>query len=95
MAEELVTAVRLRRVERVGGVSDVLSAVEHSEGQAGQEVSRGQVPGNWPHLEARLGPEVPVDVLQLGDVVHSVVTEVNQVIPVVQKLLASESEGDT
>ena len=76
-------------------MSDVLSAVEHPEGQAGEEVPGAEVARHWPHLEARPPPEIGVDVLQLGDVVHSVVTEVNQVIPVVQKLFASESEGDT
>ena len=75
-------------------MSDVLSAVEHSEGQTGQEVSGGQVASHGPHLEAGLAPEVPVDVLQLGDVVHSVVTEVDQILPVIEKLFTGESAPD-
>ena len=44
---------RLRGVEGVRAVADVLSAVEHSVGQSRQEVPRAQVSGHWPHREAR------------------------------------------
>ena len=37
---------RLRRVERVGGVPDVLGAVEDPEGEACQEVPGGEVAGH-------------------------------------------------
>ena len=39
-------SLRFRRVERLSGVSDVLSAVEHAECKSGQEVTRRQVTGN-------------------------------------------------
>ena len=41
VSDELVTDVRLRCVEGPGRVADVLSRVENSEGQAGQEVPGG------------------------------------------------------
>ena len=50
VAEQLVAAVRLRRVEGVTAVADVLRTVEHAEGQPCQEVPRGEVARNRPHL---------------------------------------------
>lgn len=44
---------RLRSVERVGAVADILSAVKHSVGQTSQEVSGGQVTCHWSNSEAR------------------------------------------
>ena len=43
---------RLGGVHGRGGVADVLGALEHAEGQAGQEVPRGQQAGHGPQLEA-------------------------------------------
>lgn len=43
---------RLGGVHGRGGVADVLGALEHSEGQAGQEVPRGQQACHGPQLEA-------------------------------------------
>ena len=73
-----MAAVRLRGVEWVRGVTDVLSAVKHSEGQTRQKIPRREIASHWADLEASLGPQVAVDVLQLGDVVLSVVTELGQ-----------------
>lgn len=44
--------LRLWSVERVGAVSDVLGAVEHTESQACQEVPRGEVASHRPDGEA-------------------------------------------
>lgn len=44
--------LRLRSVEWVGAVPDVLRAVEHPEGQACQEVSGGEVACHGPDGEA-------------------------------------------
>ena len=44
--------VRLWGVERPWAVPDVLSRVEHSEGETGQEVSRGQETGHGAECEA-------------------------------------------
>lgn len=44
---------RLRCVERVGAVTNVLSAVKHSVGQTSQEVSGGKVTCYWSHSETR------------------------------------------
>ena len=67
-------------------MADVLSAVEHPEGQAREEVPGAEVARHRPHLEPRPPPEVGVDVLQLGDVVLSVLAEPLQLVPVVKKL---------
>ena len=53
-----MAAIRLRRVERVALVADVLRAVEHAEGQTGQEVTWRQIPGHGADLEPRLAPEI-------------------------------------
>lgn len=42
---------RLRGVHGRGGVTDVLRALKHPEGQTAQEVSGRQQPGNWAQLE--------------------------------------------
>ena len=44
---------RLRRVHRGAVVPDVLGGVEHSEGQARQEVPRGEEASHRPELEPR------------------------------------------
>ena len=71
---------------------DVLSAVEHPEGQAGEEVPGAEVARHWPHLEACLPPEVGVDVLQLGDVVLPVLAEPLQLVPIFKKLFTGIPE---
>jgi len=52
VAQQLVTAVRFRRVKRIGRVADVLGAVEHAERQSGQEIPGRQVPGHRPQLKS-------------------------------------------
>ena len=64
---------------------DVLGAVEHPEGQAGEEVPGAEVPRHRPHLEARLPPEIGVEVLQLGDVILPVLAKPLELFPVVKK----------
>ena len=50
---------------------DVLSAVEHPEGQSREEVSGREVSGDGANLEARLPLQVLVDVVQLRDGVRT------------------------
>ena len=45
------TCYRLRGVEGVALVPDVLGAVEHAEGEAGQEVAWREVARHGPHLD--------------------------------------------
>ena len=55
VSEQLVAAVGLWGVEGVGGVADVLGAVEDAEGEPRQEVPTAQVPRHGSDREARLG----------------------------------------
>ena len=50
---------------------DVLRAVEYPEGQAGQEVPGGEVPGHGADLEAAAALQEVVHVLELGDLVRA------------------------
>ena len=52
MADQLVNHIRLRGVEGLGGVPDVLRGVEHAEGQPGKEVAGGEQPGHGAEGEA-------------------------------------------
>lgn len=47
-----IVHLRFRSVCRIGAVADILSAVEHSEGQASEKVSGGEIPCHWANDEA-------------------------------------------
>lgn len=74
--------LRFRRVEGIGRVSDVLSAVENTKSKSGQEISRCQVAGNG--TEAEPGPAFKkhINILQLRYVVLSVAAVFDQIRPV-------------
>ena len=63
MPQDLVAAVRLRGVERVGAMPDVLGAVEHPKSQAAEEVPGAEVTCYWANLKASLPLKVLIDVL--------------------------------
>lgn len=86
MPEQLVAAVRLRRVERVRRVADVLRAVEDAEGEPGQEVARRQVPGDGAQLKPGSGLQKAAHVLQLRQVVLAVAAVLDQRRPVLHVL---------
>ena len=54
MTDEFVDAVGLGRVHGRRGVAHVLRALEHAEGQRGQEVAGRDKTGYWAQLEPRL-----------------------------------------
>lgn len=68
---------------------DVLGAVEHPEGQAGQEVARRQVASDGPDGEAGARLEKLRDILQLGDVVLLVAAILSEQLKVFVELFAS------
>jgi len=74
MTKELMATVGLGRVLRTAPVADVLGRVEHSEGQAGQEVSRRQQARDWTETEARAVLEELRHNLELRYVVGTVAT---------------------
>ncbi len=57
MADQLVTDVRLRSVERLGRVPNVLGGVEDPECKSSQEIAGGQESGN--RTESKSGRGCP------------------------------------
>lgn len=73
MPQELMTAIRLRRVMRFGMMPDVLGGVEDPESQSIQKIPGGQQAHHRAKGEARALPQKVGDILQLRDAVRAVV----------------------
>jgi hypothetical protein len=73
-----VANIRLRSVKRFRVVSNVLSAVEDSEGQGVQEITRGKETHDGTNGEAGAVLNESGDVFKLGDVVRAVTAVANK-----------------
>lgn len=61
---------------------DILSAVENTERQPGQEIPRGKIASNGSNLEAGFPLEKHIDILELREIVLSIATVLYQLRPI-------------
>jgi len=76
--QQLVTNVRLRRVQRLGSVSNVLRRMKDSEGKSGEEIPWTKKSGDGTQAESSAVLQEFGDILQLRDVVLVVAAVVLQ-----------------
>lgn len=78
--------LRFGSVERFGGVTNVLSAMEDSKSQSRKKVPRAEVTGNRSQLKAGLPFQKHADILQLRYIVFAVTAVFHKLRPVLQVL---------
>lgn len=89
MSQQLMADVRFRCVHGLGPMSDVLSAVEDSEGQAAQKIPRGKQASHRSEAESSARLQKLRNLFQLGNVIFTEATVLFQKRKDVVVLVAS------